>query len=105
MKMSWRAACAAGLILVMITGTSEAQPVPVAPAPPVAAPAVGPVAPTAAPKMGFFMRTCAVLDDCRRKICATPAGQLLNGATRPASALTGGVIPSFCPVMPSEKDL
>jgi hypothetical protein len=98
----------AGLLLALMAGTTSAQPVPggvpAVPAAPVAAPGVGPGA-AAAPKMGFFKRLCSGFDECRRKICGTPAGQLLNGATKPASMLTGGVIPSFCPVMPSEKDL
>jgi hypothetical protein len=56
-------------------------------------------------KPGFFMKACAALEECKRKLCKTAAGQLLNSMTAPISTMTGGVIPSFCPVMPSAKDL
>jgi hypothetical protein len=117
MKRFWRAACAAGLVVVatdsavvrgQLPGGAGGLGAPVgAPATPVG------VVPGAAPppaaamvaRPGFFQRVCAGLDECRRKICRTPAGQLLNGVTKPVSAFTGGVIPGFCPIMPSAMDL
>src|SRR5262249_21890713 len=57
-----------------------------------------------APK-GFFAKCAAAMDACRRKICATPAGAMLNNSTKPLSGFTGGVFPMFCPVMPSLDDL
>jgi hypothetical protein len=42
---------------------------------------------------------------CRRKICRTPAGQLLGRIQAPISTLSGGIIPPFCPVVPSIAEL
>ncbi len=42
---------------------------------------------------------------CRRKICRTPAGQLLGRLMAPVSAFSGGVIPPFCPTVPSVAEL
>ncbi len=68
--------------------------------------AAGPATAAAAEaKPGFFKRCCQALDDCKRKLCKTAAGQLLNSMTAPVSTLTGGVIPSFCPIMPNAADL
>lgn len=68
---------------------------PGAAAPAAAAPAAG----------GFFAKCCAAIEECKRKLCKTPAGQMLNAMTAPAAMMSGGVIPSFCPQMPSAKDL
>ena len=38
---------------------------------------------------------------CRRKICRTPAGQLLGRLMAPVSTFSGGIIPPFCPIVPS----
>ena len=45
------------------------------------------------------------MEACRRKLCATPAGQILNGMTQPLTFATGGLIPPFCPIMPSLADM
>lgn len=42
---------------------------------------------------------------CRRKICRTPAGQLLGRLMAPVSAFSGGIIPPFCPIVPSVAEL
>ncbi|QEL15774.1 hypothetical protein [Limnoglobus roseus] len=42
---------------------------------------------------------------CKRKICRTPAGQLLGRIQAPISTLSGGVIPPFCPIVPSVAEL
>jgi hypothetical protein len=42
---------------------------------------------------------------CRRKICRTPAGQLIGRLMAPVSAFSGGVIPPFCPTVPSIAEL
>lgn len=112
MKRMWRAACAAGLFgLALNASPTRAQiggaPVPAAAAPAAAAGAAPAAAAAGAAeaKQGFFMKLCKTLDECRRKLCMTPTGQLLNSMSRPAAGLTGGVIPSFCPAMPSDKDL
>jgi hypothetical protein len=61
--------------------------------------------PDLAPPTGLIGKMCAAIDDCRRKLCKAPCGQLINGMTLPLSGLTGGVIPPFCPILPSAKDL
>src|SRR5262245_10508714 len=40
----------------------------------------------AAEKAGFFKRMCNSLDECKRKLCKTPAGALLNGMVAPLSS-------------------
>jgi hypothetical protein len=42
---------------------------------------------------------------CKRKICASPLGQLLNNSTAPLQALSGGLIPPFCPMTPTIAEL
>ena len=42
---------------------------------------------------------------CKRQLCATPLGQLINNSKAPLTALTGGLIPPFCPTTPSAADL
>jgi hypothetical protein len=111
MRRLWQATVVAGLI-VMAGATGRGQ-VPAGPAAPAGAAAVGAAPPPAAAaaagaageKAGFFKRLCTGLDECRRKICKTQAGKLLNGMTAPLTGMTGGVIPPFCPLMPSDKDL
>ena len=76
-------------------------------APAAAAPAVASADPTAAAatKPTFCDRLDKACDKCRRKICASPLGGMLNSITKPLSVATGGIIPSFCPAMPSDDDL
>jgi hypothetical protein len=61
--------------------------------------------PDLAPPTGIIGKIGAALHDCKRKICKTPFGQLINGMTAPLSGMTGGVIPMFCPTTPDLKDL
>jgi hypothetical protein len=42
---------------------------------------------------------------CKRKLCATPLGQLINNSKAPLTALSGGLIPPFCPLTPTLADL
>ena len=56
-------------------------------------------------KPGCLEKICVRCEAFRRKLCVTPAGALLNNMTKPLSSLTGGVIPSFCPSVPSPEDL
>lgn len=58
-----------------------------------------------APKAGLIKRICTGLQECRQKLCKTPLGAMANKITAPASALTGGIIPGFCPLVPSAEDL
>jgi hypothetical protein len=77
---------------------------PAAPAPAAAAAAGDPAA-AAAAKPTFCERLDKACDKCRRKICATPLGGMLNSITKPLSIATGGIIPNFCPIKPSDDDL
>lgn len=101
----------AGLISVSgMTPAAMAQfgapAVPAIPATPGATDAVG-LAQQAQPatiwqRLGL---SCEQLEACRRKKCKTPCGQLLNQMTMPLTAMTGGIIPPFCPLTPSPADL
>jgi hypothetical protein len=42
---------------------------------------------------------------CKRKLCATPLGQLINNSKSQLTVLSGGLIPPFCPTTPSAADL
>jgi hypothetical protein len=53
-------------------------------------------------KLGISQDQC---EYCKRKICRTPLGQLLNNSTLPLQGLSGGLIPPFCPVGPSVAEL
>ena len=64
-----------------------------------------PADPALAPPTGPLAKCCQAIEDCRRKLCKTPFGQLLNGMTAPISGLTGGVIPGFCPTTVGLMDL
>jgi hypothetical protein len=68
--------------------------VPVAPAVPGAIPAV-PGAAAPGPRVGFFQRFKTNVGGCIQNLLGSPLGQLLNNATKPLSALTGGVIPTL----------
>jgi hypothetical protein len=70
-----------------------------------AAPGAAPAAAAGAAQPGFFQKCCDALDACRRKMCNAPCGQMLNSMTLPLSTMSGGIIPSFCPQMPSAQDL
>jgi len=103
----WRTSLVAGGVFLIAHGVLAQLPgAPAAPgtggAGASAAAAAG--AAGAAPK-GFFARMCDTVKECKRKICATPAGALLNNATKPLTAMTGGIIPPFCPELPSADDL
>jgi hypothetical protein len=106
-----------GLTAILgLTPPGRAQ-VPAPPAPPTAvspfaagapAAAVAPAAAAAPPQatlwgfLGLSKANCAA---CKDKICNSQLGVLLNNAAAPASALTGGLIPPFCPPVPSAAEL
>lgn len=96
----WAAACALGLWAPAAYGQVGGAAAPAAPA----APAAGADA-AAAAKPGLGAKICKGLQALRAQMCATPKGQLLNSLTQPLSQLSGGVIPSFCPAMPSAAEL
>ena len=75
-------------------------------APAAAAPAAAAAAaPPQATLWGFLGLSKANCAACKDKICNSQLGVLLNGAAAPASALTGGLIPPFCPPVPSAAEL
>jgi len=106
----WQVGLAA-IVLACPACMAPGAPAPAAPAAGAAAAAPAGPAPFAsadpdlAPPAGIIGKMCQAIDDCRRKICKAPCGQLINGMTAPISGLTGGVIPMFCPEMPGLKDL
>ncbi|HMO37690.1 MAG TPA: HEAT repeat domain-containing protein, partial [Gemmatales bacterium] len=55
--------------------------------------------------VGFFGKCFQACEDCKRKLCSMPLGTMLNSMTQPFSAMSGGVIPNFCPTVPSAEDL
>jgi len=96
--------------LLMATTTASAQlggaaAAPTAAAAPAVAGATGAAGAADAVKPGCLEKICVRCEAFRRKLCVTPAGALINNMTKPLSALTGGIIPPFCPILPSPKDL
>lgn len=71
---------------------------------PAVASAVGPVAPQRT-LWSFLGCSWEQKEACRREICKMPIGQMLNNATAPLGAMTGGLLPSFCPQTPSAEQL
>lgn len=99
-RFRWAAVAASVVGLAATTERCSAQ-LPAVPAVPgVTVPVVPPVAavpaaPAAAPRVGIFARMKTGFSTCLRDLMSTPFGQLLNNATKPLSALTGGVIPTL----------
>lgn len=108
MRRLLRSALATGGMAIAISLASCAAPgVPAAPvaAVPGVAPIPGAAVAVPAEPQGFFMKLCAQCEACRRKLCLTPAGAMLNNMTKPLTMATGGIIPPFCPIVPSAADL
>lgn len=76
-------------------------------APPATVAAATQAAPAAAgaADVGFFGKCFQACEDCKRKLCAMPLGNMLNSMTQPMSAMSGGIIPNFCPTTPTAEDL
>lgn len=64
-----------------------------------------PAAPATKTLWSFLGISKDQLGACKEKLCQTPMGQMMGNGLKPMSALTGGVIPSFCPQVPSAADL
>src|SRR5262245_25180581 len=78
-----------------VPGGAPAAVAPVAPVAPVAAP-------VAAPTNNLWSFLCPTPEQkaaCKAKICNSGLGQLLNNSLKPASTLTGGVVPTLCPTV------
>lgn len=103
MKRFFWAAVAASVVVGAAPSVGSAQfgggpGIPAVPQPAVpGAPAAGAGAGlgAAGPRVGFFQRMKTGMGDCIQKLLGSPLGQLLNNATKPLSALTGGVIPTL----------
>ncbi len=65
-----------------------------------ATPGAAATATAAAPQRNLWTFLCPPQewkDRCKEKFCRSTFGQLINNSFKPASALTGGVIPGCCP--------
>lgn len=100
MRRFFWAAAAAAVVVGAAPSIASAQfgggpGIPAVPQPPVP----GAVAPAGlgapGPRVGIFQRMKAGMGDCVQKLLGSPLGQLLNNATKPLAALTGGVIPTL----------
>jgi hypothetical protein len=85
---------------VAVPGAAAPAAAPAAAVPPTAA------APAAAPGnlWSFICLTPEQKAACIQKICNCPLGQMLNNGLKPMSAMSGGLIPTFCPAI-SPADL
>ena len=54
---------------------------------------------------GFFGLSAANLGACKAKLCASPVGTMLNSTLMPFSSMTGGLIPTCCPTVPSDAQV
>ncbi len=96
MRRFFWAAAAAAVVLGANPGVSSAQfgggpGIPAVPQPVVPGTAAGVAAP--GPRVGLFQRLGQGLGNRFQNLLNSPLGQLLSNATKPLSALTGGVIP------------
>jgi hypothetical protein len=100
-----------GLIALLGLTPRAAAQVPGAPA---AAAAAAPAAASPAAAAGVasttrgfaFIQKCQEQKEiCKRKICETTFGQLINNSLKPVTAFSGGLIPPCCPTTPSQEEL
>lgn len=99
MRRFFWAAAAAAVVVGATPALSSAQfgggpGVPAVPQPAVPGAAAAGVG-AAGPRVGFFQRVKQNVGNCVQNLLGSPLGQLLNNATKPLSALTGGVIPTL----------
>jgi hypothetical protein len=109
MKRRWRICCGSLVLMAGLSPAARAQvpaPAPAAP-PPAAVPpaAVGlpatPVAPAPAPA-NLWTFLCPPPDKmaaCKARLCSSALGQMINNGLRPASAMSGGLVPLCCPAV------
>lgn len=105
----WKARCvgltAAAVLMPSLAVNAQIPAVPAAPA--LGGGPVVPVAPAAAPatiwqKLGISKEQRL---QCKYQMCQSKIGQLLNNATKPLAALTGGLLGDCCPTTPSPFEL
>lgn len=83
------------LVLLVLLGSARAYGQ-AEPLPPLSGVTPPPVAPPAN-LWSFLLPTPAQKEACKAKLCNSPFVQLLNGATKPLSFATGGLIGPLCP--------
>ena len=106
--MTWKQICFGIATTAGLTTGVRAQIPGAAPVAGVPAAASAVAAPAAAPPTtlwSFLGISKPQLAACKAQICASPFGQLLNNMTAPVTALSGGLVPGFCPLTPSPADL
>jgi hypothetical protein len=72
-----------------------------------AVPAATTAVPTATPQTlwSFLGLSKQNLAACQAKLCASPLGTMANNMVMPYSSMTGGLVPSLCPAVPSASQL
>ncbi len=106
----WKICCGSLVLVAGLAPAAYAQLPAAAPAAagvPAAAAGVPVAAAPAAPTANLWTFLCLPPEKkaaCKAKLCNSPLGQMLNNSLRPASAMTGGLVPSLCPVV-SAADL
>src|SRR5690242_18735921 len=96
--------------LAGLAARAGAQALPAVPAPVPPPPLPLGIAPEPAPPAGTPIWAKLGISQqqkeyCRRKLCRTPLGQMLGSARLPLTALSGGLVPPFCPLTPSAAEL
>lgn len=94
-----------GLIALLGVTPRAAAQVPGLPAAPAAAAPVVAGAGSATQGFAFIAKCQEQKEICKRKLCETTFGQLINNSLKPMSALSGGLIPPCCPTTPSQAEL
>ncbi len=102
----WKICCGSLVLIAGLAPAARAQlAAPVAGPAVVGAPLPGAVVPVAAPApapANLWTFLCPPPDKmaaCKVKLCNCALGQMLNNGLRPASAMTGGLVPSLCPLV------
>jgi hypothetical protein len=102
----WKIWCGSLVLAAGLCPAARAQlpaapaAVPAAAAPIGAAPVAAPAAAPAPASIWTFL--CPPPDKmaaCKAKLCSSALGQMLNNSLRPASAMTGGLVPLCCPAI------
>jgi hypothetical protein len=91
--------CGSALISVLsLSVTSWGQPAPAAPAAGTAVPAAAPAAPSGGTTLWSFLGLSKQnLGNLKVRFCQSSIGQLAGNSLKPASAMSGGLLPNCCP--------
>jgi hypothetical protein len=101
---TWQSYCTALAACAGLTVNLWAQ-APAAPAAPAAATTVGAATPAPTGIAAQIISLQSLKASCLDKFCPTPLGQFVNNMTKPLSALSGGLLPGCCPVIPGAAEL